>query len=223
MDTTIKNLKYRILQNFPFYYHDELIFYKPDHFDGLGFMNELGKEFQGVHHNNRITANLPVSITKIPIRVNIHYKPDNVTGNVSIALSLFESNLLLTFFLAFGFFFFFHQSHFFGTTTILAGILYYILSIHVSITAIKKSIIRISGITFDLGESDLWKKQQEWMKNEQLCPACGEQKNPYSYQCINCGIHFRNPNKQADNTAINTTGAPEVTYQYQKRNEKNSR
>jgi hypothetical protein len=212
METDIKNLQNRIVNSFPFYYHDELLFYKPEKFDNVLFMRQLEREFHGILQENRI-----------PIRVNIHYKPDNITGNVSISISLFESNLLLTLFLAFGFFFLFHQSQFFGIASIMAGILYYFLNIHVSIASIKKSIIRISGITFDLGESELWKKQQVWMENEHLCPACGEQKNPYSYRCINCGIHFRNPNKQEDNAVINTTGATEVTYQYQKKNEKNSR
>jgi hypothetical protein len=222
MDTNLKNLRKSILYNFPFSYHDNLLFYKPNNFDNIGFIKELAKEFQALHQHNIITADIPISITRMPIRVTMHYKPDNLTGDVSISLSLLESNLLLIIFLAFGFFFMFHQNLVFGIASIVAGVLYYILNIHVSITAIKKSIIRISGTTYDLGEHELWEKQQEWMKNELLCPACGEQKNPYSYKCINCGIYFSNPKKQVDNSMANTTGTDNVKYQYRKNNEKNS-
>ncbi len=223
MGIGIKKLAQRINQSFPFCFHDELIFYKPDYFDNPLFMNRLETEYKGAFFNESLVALVPNPVSKIPIKVTFRFQPDPITGKVSFTLSLFEFNLLLLIFLALGLFFKYYQNQLFFYLSIVFGILFYFISIHTSVAGIKKSIIQISGTTFDLGELELWKKQQEWMKNELLCPACGEPKNPYSYQCISCGIYFTNPSKEIEKVKVNTTGTENVHYHYNKKNEKNSR
>ncbi|MFA6403534.1 MAG: hypothetical protein WCX31_18215 [Salinivirgaceae bacterium] len=223
MGIGFKRLAQHINQSFPFCYHDELVFYKPDSFDNTLFMKQLGTKYEGTISNECLVASVPNPVSKIPIKVSFRFQPDPITGKVSFTLSLFELNLSLIFFVALGLFFRFYQNPLFSYLAIVSGILFYFISIHASVTGIKKSIIQISGTTFDLGELELWKKQQGWMKNELLCPACGEPKNPYSYQCVSCGIYFAKALKDNERVQINTTGTENVHYHYSKKNEKNSR
>jgi hypothetical protein len=223
MGMGLKTLAQRIVHHFPFYFHDEIVFYKTEEFDSALFMQRLAAEYHAHLQGDSIVADTPVSISKIPIRVNFQFKPDNVTGNVSFSLSLLESNLALIISSVFSFFFLSYNDTLFGYLSIIAGILFYFINIHISVTAIKRSIIKISGTPFDLGEPELWKKQQVWMKDPLLCPACGEPKNPYSYKCVNCGIYFSNPTKQPSDEQVNTTGSEQIVYQYRNKHEKNSR
>lgn len=223
MGIALKNLAQRIIQSFPFCFHDELVFYKPEAFDNSLFMNKLGAEYKTTVFNDGFVASVPNPLSKIPLKVTFRFQPDPITGKVSFTLSLFELNLLLLLFFALGLFFRFYQNPLFSYLAIVFGILFYLISIHASVTGIKRSIIQISGTTYDLGELELWKKQQEWMKNELLCPACGEPKNPYSYHCVSCGIYFATPSKHNEKVQVNTTGTENIHYHYSKKNEKNSR
>jgi len=60
------------------------------------------------------------------------------------------------------------------------------------------------------------KEQLEWLKNPNVCPACGTERNPYNDKCFECGLHFGAIKKLIDNQS--QTGAKDVKFIY--KNEK---
>ncbi len=43
------------------------------------------------------------------------------------------------------------------------------------------------------------KEQIDWLKNPNICPACGAARNPYSDKCLECGLSFGAIKKLIDN------------------------
>jgi len=57
------------------------------------------------------------------------------------------------------------------------------------------------------------KEQLEWLKNPNVCPACGTKRNPYHDKCFDCGLHFGAIKKLVDNQS--QTGERKIKYTYQ--------
>ncbi|HAM98868.1 MAG TPA: hypothetical protein DCQ26_09700 [Marinilabiliales bacterium] len=212
------------LHHFPFTFKDEVVFYKTDDFSDTSFLLKIAAHFQQKAPQNTIISQILSVPIKIPIKVTFHYQPDPLTGKVSIELSLFELNVTLLLFTIFSYFFFHYDNSLLGFLSLAAGLFVYVISIHETTAHIKAQIYLLSGTSSDMGESALWKKQQEWMKDPKVCPACGEAKNPYSGTCISCGIFFGKKNSHVEQMQINSTGNSSVNIHYQPtKNEKNSR
>ena len=104
---------------------------------------------------------------------------------------------------------------------LVAGLVFYGLNLHKTISSLKRIAIDAAGATLDLGEPALWKKQKKWLNDSRVCPACGEPKNTYSYKCINCGIYFTKPGKQKPTEVVSSSiKGITIHYQLSKKNAK---
>lgn len=191
--------------NFPFVYTGELVLYKPESF------NQQAVE-QKLHNLNQVK-----SLVSFYLRVKTSLIADDQTSiQIKYRISLFELNILFLFFLLFGLFFYWFDRHLFCVISIIAAFVFYFFNLaHVS-RKTKDSILHILAIGSEIEENQLWKKQQVWMKDKTLCPACGEPKNPYAYKCVNCGIYFKKSEKQKSTTYSVTDKNISINYNHKR-------
>ncbi|HPW67082.1 MAG TPA: hypothetical protein PLS84_08410, partial [Salinivirgaceae bacterium] len=60
------------------------------------------------------------------------------------------------------------------------------------------------------------KEQLEWLKNPNVCPACGTERNPYHDKCLECGLHFGAIKKLIDNQSQTGTKEVKIIYKNEK-------
>jgi ribosomal protein L37AE/L43A len=144
-------------------------------------------------------------------------------GKLSYTMNLFEVNMVTLIGVVMGVFFYGFHHYYAAAFTFVLVFLWYIVALVVNGFRLQSFLIgaieRVNGNT----DSKEWANQQEWMKNPDLCPACGEPVNPYSNQCVDCGLHFKKGKKKEKYTATNSTGVTLVNYKTKGKNEKNSR
>lgn len=164
--------------SFPFNYTGEVIFYKPDYFDDL----RVNKQLSVIHKVQTLAS--------FPLQVSIKPVIDKISIQVLYKISLFELNIIFLFVMLGVFFLNYIDKTAWAWAFLIFGSGFYLVNLmHVS-RKIKVKITKILGFTDDQEANQLWKKQQLWMKNKNLCPACGEPKNPYANKCVNCGLYF---------------------------------
>lgn len=192
------------MTHFPFTYKGELVFYKPDEFNVEIIQKDLGsKEIQ------------IQSLFYFKTKVKTTVFDDNVSINIAYYISLFEQNIIFLFFVLFAVFFYVFNANAFSTLSIISGGIFYLSNLMYVSKHTKLVLSEKTGLGSEIEESLLWKKQQEWMKNNTLCPACGEPKNSYSNKCVNCGIYFSKKAKNID--AASTTSGQSFTIDYKKK------
>ncbi|MBI9069102.1 MAG: hypothetical protein JEZ09_17525 [Salinivirgaceae bacterium] len=167
------------MMTFPFYYTGEIIFYKPENFENTDFQ----KHFESGNLKIKTLLNFPASVTFI-------INDENVSIQVLYKISMFEQNIILLFSFLMATFFYLFDANALSIISIFIGVFYYIGNLSKVSKSIKNLVYSYIGGNLSVEESTLWNLQQKWMKDKNLCPACGEPKNPYSNKCINCGIYL---------------------------------
>lgn len=209
---------------FPFVFTDELVFYAPDDFEEQHFLQDLVEHFNARAEAYRFTAEAALSLSRLPIKIKLRYHPDPVAPKITILISLFENTIALLLFVAISLFLFQFNAVSVAITLLIAGLIFYIVNLHKTLSNLKLVLLKLAHANLDWGEPALWKKQQTWLKNPMVCPACGEPRNSYSSTCVNCGLYLTKAAKHTNSWSISTSvGNTSVSYQYEKKDEKNSR
>lgn len=175
--------------HFPLAYTGEVLFYKPDDFNTTRFFEQIqSKVSVNYIDSEKIIFTAPFSFSKLPVKITLSIIVDNSTIFCKYNISLFENNVIILSSLVFAGFFYNFGSESISIVSILAGVIFYLLNTAEISKSVKSLIYNIFGNNAEIGEPVLWEKQQQWMKDKTLCPACGEPKNQYSSKCLNCGL-----------------------------------
>jgi len=203
--------------NFPFRYAGEMVFYRPEQFDRVRLVEQLSKEYpvttkdQGIIH---LTMSSP--FFGFPVQAFVSVLEENSTIRVMYSISLIDTNMLFFLSAAFSVFFYLIRypalSVFFG----FLGVVYYGASVSKTSSKLKSDLKKAFGDITEPGEAELWQQQQEWMKNSEVCPACGEPINPYAATCINCGLQLNKQKKHNPVTRESLTDPITVHYTMKK-------
>ncbi len=200
---------------FPFWYNGEVISYKSDDLDYSNLLYEItkknyGKQIDSDNFEWQIKKGLFNNVIPVKIKVNT----DNISVHISYYVSLFESNILLLFGLLFSVFFFISgQPHLISTPIILGVTAWFINTIRI-IFYVKEQLKTFSKFDNNISRQYLWGKQQKWINEEHLCPACGEPLNPYSSSCTQCRLNVKNTKNKPINKA-NLTSEKNINFEYQ--------
>ncbi|MDA3893960.1 MAG: hypothetical protein PF517_20055 [Salinivirgaceae bacterium] len=206
--------------NFPFSYTGELVFYKPEEFNTQHFVEQIKDKVNLLNtKGERITFTDSISYSKLPIKINLTVHDDNTSIHCRYKISLLENNIALLFSIVFANFFFYFQSTFLALTVLVLGVVFYTLNAAKISRNIKALIYTVIGINSDFDTSELWHQQQQWMKDKNLCPACGELKNNHSNICVNCGLYFSTKKPNIDQVNISSLQKTELNYKITKKKE----
>lgn len=203
---------------FPFSYTGEIVFYKPDDFSFDSFVNQIELAFTNVKkENGELSFSASLSYSKLPIKISFAIIDDKVSIHCRYRISLFENNTVLLLSMVFALFF----NHFHNVPAAIFAIIiglgfYFFNTIKIS-NSIKSIIYNLMGGKTDIGKPELWKKQQEWMKDKNRCPACGEHKNAYSATCINCGLHLQKGKAEIKITNTSDQNNGDIVYEIKKK------
>lgn len=224
MKSPVSQERTRFWNKFPFVFTDELVFYAPGDFEEQNFQQAIVEHFNARVDDNQFTTETAISLSKLPVKIRLHYFSDSIAPKITIQISLFENTTALLLFVAIGIFLIQFNAVSLAITMFLVGLAFYIINLHKTLSNLKTKLLNLAHANLDWGEPALWKKQQAWLKNPLVCPACGEPRNAYSSNCVNCGLYLSKPPKSKNNSSISTSaGDTPISYQYQKKNEKNSR
>lgn len=202
---------------FPLWYVGEVSFYKLENFNYEQFINDILNNFNGQFLNkNQIVFNSKANLLPPPSKVKMHIADENAVIHVNYYISLFETTILFAMALLFGGYFYYHAAYVLASVIVLGGIIVYLGNIARQNKFIKQTIATITGVAPDFGEPILWEQQKKWLKNSEVCPACGEAINPYAKHCINCGLHFKNRKQKPGNNYSSTT-ANNINYEVTKK------
>lgn len=192
--------------HFPFAYTGDVVFYKTDDFEVNTFFKQIQSSVSVISiSDDKIIFTAPFSFSKLPVKITINVIDDNSTVYCQYSISLFENNVILLLSLVFAGFFYYFDAELITVTSILIGLVFYLLNAAQISKSIKTLIYNIFGNNAEMGEPVLWEKQQQWMKTNTLCPACGEPKNPYSSNCIGCGLFVDKGRLSQTYTNVNIT------------------
>lgn len=192
--------------HFPFAYTGEVVFYKIDDFDpDLIFKQIQSKVLISSIKDEDIIFTAPFSFSKLPIKIGLSIIDDYSTVYCKYNISLFENNVIILLSLVFASFFYFFGSELISFFSIIGGVIFYLFNAIEMSKSVKTLIYSIFGNNAEIGEPILWEKQQQWMKDKTLCPACGEPKNPYSSKCVGCGLFLDKGKLAQTYTNINLT------------------
>ncbi len=202
--------------NFPFSYIDEIVLYKDNSLNYNALLNNISVRNNGTQidrQNFEWKSNKGILGAIIPIKLNI--KTDEMTIHIEYFISMFESNILLLFFLVFGVFFAWHSQMFLSISSVALGVLLWFANTARLITFVKKQLGEFYQFDNNINRQYLWNKQKIWMESKKLCPACGEPINPYSANCTQCGIKV-NPNNNQTYTPSSQTQNISAKINYKK-------
>ena len=192
--------------HFPFAYTGEVIFYKTDDFEVNSFFKQIqSKVSTSLISDDKIVFTAPFSFSKLPVKITLNISDDNSTIYCKYSISLFENNVILLLSIVFASFFYHFGGNLITIISILIGLVFYLLNAVEMSKSVKTLIYNIFGDNAEIGEPVLWEKQQQWMKDKSLCPACGEPKNPYSSKCLGCGLFLDKGRLSQTYTNVNIT------------------
>ncbi|PKP11334.1 MAG: hypothetical protein CVU09_03430 [Bacteroidetes bacterium HGW-Bacteroidetes-4] len=224
MKSPVSQERTRFWNKFPFVFTDELVFYAPENFEEQNFHQAIVEHFNARFDDNQFTTETAISLSRLPVKIRLRYYSDSIAPKITLRISMFENTIALLLFLAIGVFLFQFDAVALAITMILAGLAFYIINLHKTLSNLKTKLLNLAHANLDWGEPALWKKQQAWLKNPLVCPACGEPRNAYSSNCVNCGLYLSKAPKNKNSSSVSTSaGDTSISYQYQKKNEKNSR
>jgi hypothetical protein len=205
--------------HFPFAYTGELVFYKTDEFNVDEFIKLIELQLIASEKvKQQLIFSAPFSYSKLPINITLSVVDDNTSIHCKYTISLFENNMVLLLALTFSIFFFHFNNVIFAITSLVFGVLFYFFNTLKISNSIKELIYNQIGGNADIGTPELWNQQQKWMKDANLCPACGEPKNTYSNKCINCGLYFSKKNMKITNVNSSLPVGSEIIYEVTKKN-----
>ena len=192
--------------HFPLAYTGEVVFYKADDFDiNVTFEQIKSKVTVSTIKNDKIIFTAPFSFSKLPVKIVLSIVDDHTTVYCRYNISLFENNVILLLSIVFASFFYYFGSELVSGFSIFVGLVFYLLNAAEMSKSVKTLIYNIFGNNAEIGEPVLWEKQQQWMKDKALCPACGEPKNPYSNKCLSCGLFLDKGSLSKTYTNMNRT------------------
>lgn len=204
--------------SFPIKYVGELNVNKPE---GFNFDQYSTRVYQLLHHQKepflgQAYFSFPLPLIGLNLRLKLTLLEEHATIHAKYTISLFELNIL--FVLLSGLTVFFSIAGI-SSLMILFGIIaigYYWYGLSTVSNGLKSIILQEMTDNHFMEEPGLWLKQQEWLKDEKLCSACGEVINPYSNSCINCGLHIKKTSKLPVSNISPTEINTDISYSYKK-------
>jgi len=194
-----------------------MVYYKPDNFNFDQFAQQIESKVHGNKtSDNKLSFSAPFSYTKLPIKIVFNLRDDNTSIHFKYRISLFENNVVFLLTMVFLLFFKYHGVNTLGYLSIISGIIFYFFNTIKISNTIKNIFYNLVGGKTDVGMPELWKKQEKWMKDKTLCPACGETKNPYSAKCVNCGLYFNKKQTHFKKVNLSSSKENDVVYEVTK-------
>jgi hypothetical protein len=196
---------------FPLSYSNDIILYKPKNFSTSLFVDKIKDKVSIVYtDDNKIVFNAPLSYSKLPVKITVFINDDETdTLFVKYNISLFENNVIFVLAITFATFFYYFDVTKISILFIIGGIIFYLLNIAKISKSIKDIVNKLFDGNSEIGEPALWKKQQIWINDQTVCPACGEKINSYSAKCLNCGLFLT---KKPINSYTNTNTTSNIFY-----------
>lgn len=203
--------------NFPFWYTGEVVFYKSDNINVSEAVSYIVSQNKGKAINNKlIHFQGNKGVFGLPSRIRLLINTEGATIHINYYQSLFESNILLLFGILFSAYFFIYNHVEYSVIALLVGIgVYASNALKVNLFA-KELVAKFGSLTKNIEQQKLWELQQIWIKDVSVCPACGEKVNPYSANCVNCGLHFKGKLKKRQNSGTNNTTNQRIKYNFKK-------
>lgn len=200
---------------FPFWYNNELVFYKENDIDYKKTLLEISEINQGSEIDKKhFMWQCKKGIFNHSIPVKIELNEDGTSVQLRYFLSLFESNILFLLGLVFAIFFWLnHQNHLVFFSFVLGLILWIVNTFRLNYF-VRKQFESLGFYDHNINRQYLWQKQQKWQKQDELCPACGEVLNPYSSKCTQCGLQIFEKNKRQPFCPSNTTASTGTKIHY---------
>lgn len=191
---------------FPFWYNNELVFYKQNGIDYRKILLDLTEINKGnqIDEDNFIWQyKKGIFNHSIPIKIKLNQ--DKITIQLRYFLSLFESNILFLSGVVFAFFFWLNHHNTLVFFSFLIGFFLWIMNTFRLNYHVRKQLENIGFYDNNIDRQYLWQKQKKWQEQDELCPACGEFLNPYSSKCTQCGLQIFKKNKEQNIFPTNTT------------------
>lgn len=200
---------------FPFWYNNELVFYKENDIDYKKILLEICEIEQGCRMDTKnLTWQCKKGVFNNSIPVKIELNEDGTSVQLRYFLSLFESNVLFLLGLVFAFFFWVNHQNNLVFLSFAVGFILWIANTFRLNYFVRKQFENFGFYDHNINRQYLWQKQQKWQKQDELCPACGELLNPYSSKCTQCGLQIFKKNKKQTSFPSNTTATSDIKITY---------
>ncbi len=200
---------------FPFWYTGEMVFYKSDQINVAEAIDNIVCNNDGkILENKQILFQGNKGLFGWPSRIKLHLNSEGTTIHITYHLSLFESNILLLFGILFGSFFYMYNHVNYSVLAIIISCSLYIINTFKLSAFAKELVAKFGSLTKSIEQQKLWEQQQKWIKDIKVCPACGEPVNPYSANCVNCGLFFKGKKSKNHDTGVNNTNNQEISIEY---------
>ncbi len=209
---------------FPFSYTGEVIFYKPEGFSSELFLKSFYPQAT-IHDsgNGFLVFTTPITLLKLPVKVKIWLADDNTSIQCNYQISMLGNNLVILLGLLFMMFFMYFHAKLPEILSPVLAVFYYVLNTLRISSHLKKIIYSYLGFDNVAGKPELWQQQIKWMQDQKVCPACGEEQNPYSVKCVNCGLFLHKKPQKLNQINTSNPFFKDVHYEFKKGgNEKNS-
>lgn len=202
---------------FPFWYTGEAVFYKSDEVNSAEIIKNIV-----VNHNGE-PAGDDIFVFKgntglfgLHSLIKLKFDTQGTTVHINFFTSLFESNILLILGLVLGSFLLVNDLFLLSTLFYVLGVLAYFGNTIWLNNYAKKMIAPFGSLLRNVEEQELWQKQQQWIKNPDVCSACGEPVNPYAIKCVNCGMHFSKKGDAKTHSPVSNTANANIKYKIDK-------
>lgn len=203
---------------FPFWYNSELVFYKSDNTNYNVLLANMLKKNKGKQtSSDSFEWQSKKGIFNTRILVKFKINNDELTLHVRYFISMFESNILLLLGVVFALFFMFNNQTLLVVLSLVVGLLAWFVNITRVSFYIKKQFRVFGFFNNNVNRQYLWQQQQKWIKQKNLCPACGEILNPYSANCTQCGLAIQKNKKKLLLHQTNTTYNLPIKINYKKK------
>lgn len=197
---------------FPFWYTGVKTFYKPESSDSGLLISSWIKTIncQRIKQHCQLDGNY--GLFNLHASVRFQFDTSGTTVQVKYFISLFESNIIFLTGLCFAGFFFYFQSYLYVGVAFIVGLVLYLTNTLLISNHIDKLLFKLGEWSEMIESQQLWEQQRCWLNDNSVCPACGEPKNQYAGQCLNCGLFFTSTGKPNFVSSLNNTANVDVNY-----------
>lgn len=168
--------------------------------------------------DNYIQYSIKSNILKYNYKINLFVEKAGNDHNVIFEIDLEKVlRIIITGVILIAFFSFLSVKYFLISAGIFS-ILFYILNVLIISTSVENIIKRaIGNNNYSFNDSEVISKEQEyWIKNENLCPACGEFITNIDLNCPECGLRIKK-NKYTIPLDLSKHKEKKVKYHYKKK------
>lgn len=202
---------------FPFWYTGEAVFYKSDEVNATEIIKDIVVNHKGESADDGLFIfKGNAGLFGLHSFIKLKFDTRGTTVHVNFFTSLFESNILLALGLVLGSFLFLNDIFLLSSLFYVLGMLAYFGNTIWLNNYAKKIISPLGSLLRNVEEQELWEKQQLWMKNPDVCSACGEPVNPYATKCVNCDLQFSKKGKNIKHSSVSNTANANINFNIDK-------